>query len=280
MRASRHRHRQPDLALPVEPEQIRRAVEETIESIAPGTDVRRIRPDWPLRQQVDLDSMDWINVIAGLSQRLSVDIPESDRARPWTLDSIVAWLAEPRPGAGAPPPAGPQPAAALPVTRCLIRGKEVTVRPIRPDDKGLEADFVRHLSAETRYDRFMVTMSELPADKLAYLTEADQVRHVALVATAEREGRQALVGVVHYVVDAAGTGCEFSVAVDDAWEGSGLAGILMHRLMQVARSRGLATMEGIVLAINTRMLKFTRQLGFAQQHDPEDRQTVRVVRPL
>jgi GNAT superfamily N-acetyltransferase len=74
--------------------------------------------------------------------------------------------------------------------------------------------------------------------------------------------------------------CEFAVALDDAWQGSGLAGILMHALMEVARARGLATMEGFVLTTNTWMLKLTRQLGFKQQRDPEDRETVRVVRPL
>jgi acetyltransferase len=264
----------------VDPERTRSVVEETIVSIVPGTDPRRIRPDRPLRQQVDLDSMDWINVIAGLSHRLSIDIPESDYGRLSTLDSIVAYLAERGQIIAARPPEGAQPAALLSGMRCVIKGTEVTVRPIRPEDKQLEADFVRHLSAETRYDRFMVTLNELSAAKLAYLTEADQVRHVALVATAERDGRLELLGVVHYVLDAAGTGCEFSVAVDDAWEGSGLAGILMHRLMRVARSRGLSTMEGIVLAANARMLKFTRQLGFTAQHDPEDWQTVHVVRAL
>jgi hypothetical protein len=39
-------------------------------------------------------------------------------------------------------------------------------------------------------------------------------------------------------------------------------------------------MEGSVLASNARMLKFTRQLGFVAQHDPEERDTVRVVRSL
>ncbi len=87
-------------------------------------------------------------------------------------------------------------------------------------------------------------------------------------------------GVVRYIVDPAGTGCEFAIAVDDAWHGSGLAGILMHDLMDIARSRGLATMEGIVLATNSRMLRFTRQLGFRQERDPEALDTVRVVRSL
>jgi len=88
------------------------------------------------------------------------------------------------------------------------------------------------------------------------------------------------VGVVRYIVDPAGTGCEFAIAVDDAWHGSGLAGILMHDLIDIARARGLATMEGIVLATNAAMLRFTRQLGFRQQRDPEDPDTVHVVRRL
>ena len=46
-----------------------------------------------LRRQVDLDSMDWLNVIVGLHQRFGVDIPESDYARLTTLDTIVAYLA-------------------------------------------------------------------------------------------------------------------------------------------------------------------------------------------
>ncbi len=144
----------------------------------------------------------------------------------------------------------------------------------------MEADFVRHLSGETRYKRFMLTLRELSHAKLKYLTDVDQSRHVALVATVERAGKEVEVGVVRYIVDPAGTGCEFAIAVDDAWQGSGLAGILMHALIDIARSRGLATMEGIVLRSNNRMLRFARQLGFQVQPDPDDRQTMRVLRAL
>jgi hypothetical protein len=56
--------------------------------------------------------------------------------------------------------------------------------------------------------------------------------------------------------------------------------MLMHDLMEIARSRGVGTMEGIVLATNTRMLQFARQLGFRSQRNLEDRDTVRVARPL
>lgn len=265
----------------MEPDEIRSAVLATIASIAPEADVQRIRPDRPLRQQIDLDSIDWLNVVAGLCERLCVEIPEADYGRLATVDSIVAYLtagrAERRRAASRAPA---RTLAELPTAHHIVEGTPVTVRPLRAADMTLEADFVRHLSMDNRYKRFMVTVRELPESKLRYLTDVDQVRHVALAATVERDGREALVGVARYVVDASGTGCEFAIAVDDAWQGTGLAGILMNALIDIARTRGLATMEGSVLATNTRMLKFTRQLGFASQHDPEDRDTVRVVRSL
>lgn len=268
-------------------EEIRRAVRAAIESVAPDADLQGIRPDRPLREQVDLDSMDWLNVLAGLHDRLSIEIPESDYGRLATVDSIVAYLASRR----AEQPDEPQGGMARAVaearakapparTSHLVNGTWVTVRPIRRDDVALEAGFVRNLSDESRYKRFMASVRELSRVKLDSLTAADQVRDVALAATVSREGRPVIVGVARYSVDAGRSGCEFAVAVDDAWHGTGLAGILMHALMRTARDRGLRTIEGIVLPTNSRMLKLARQLGFRRVRDPADRDTVRIVRAL
>jgi acetyltransferase len=259
---------------------IRNGVLEVIAAVAPGTDTTAIRPDRPLRGQIDLDSMDWLNVLAGLGERFAVSIPDGDAARLDTLDAITAWLAE-RTSRRAPegPPATAA-VAPLPVVGHSIDGAAVTVRPIAASDLPLEADFLRHLSMESRYERFMVTVGELPAAKLKYLTDVDQVRHVALVATVERDGQEAIVGVARYIVDPNGSGCEFAIAIDDGWHGSGLAGILMQSLIGIARRRGLRTMTGFVLAANTTMLHFARQLGFTARHDPDERDTIRVERTL
>lgn len=265
----------------METKDIRQLVLSTIESISPGSDVHAIAPDRPVRQQIDLDSLDWLNLIAGWRDALSVEIPPSDHERLTTLDAIVDYLASRRaPPLGEPPPAAGQASPALPHARHTINGTPVLVRPMCHEDAALEADFVRRLSTETRYQRFMVTMRQLPQGKLDYLTQVDQAHHVALAATTGTEGTETLVGVARYVVDATGTGCEFAVAVADDWQGRGLAGILMHALMAIARSRGLATMEGLVLRTNTRMLRFARQLGFKPQSPPVDRDTVRVLRKL
>jgi acetyltransferase len=126
----------------------------------------------------------------------------------------------------------------------------------------------------------MGTLHELPEAKLKYLTDVDQQGHVALAATVPRGGQEVLVGVARYVVDASGSGCEFAVTVADDWQGRGLAGVLMHALMALARARGLTQMEGFVLATNRRMLKFMRQLGFQLAPLPDDARTVRALRAL
>ncbi|HJV96394.1 MAG TPA: GNAT family N-acetyltransferase [Albitalea sp.] len=260
---------------------IRQAVLAAIGSIAPESEAALIRPDQPLLDQIELDSMDWINLIAVLGDRLQLEIPPSDTGRLTTLDAIVAYITarQSEPRTTSPRPPGDA-AAELPHTRHVINGTPVTLRPMHADDAPLEDEFVRSLSSESRYKRFMVTLRELPPKKLAYLTDVDEIHHVALVATVDRDGREALIGVARYVVDPSGTSCEFAIAVADAWQGSGVAGILMHTLMDTARARGLTRMEGLVLATNRRMLHFTRQLGFSLEHDPDDRDTLRAVRTL
>ena len=61
-------------------------------SVAPELEPELLVPDRPLRRQVDLDSMDWLNFLVGLHQTFGVDIPEADYARLVTLDDIERYL--------------------------------------------------------------------------------------------------------------------------------------------------------------------------------------------
>jgi len=161
--------------------------------------------------------------------------------------------------------------------RVLFDGTPVTIRPIRAEDSGMEQDFVRHLSDESRYFRFMASLRELPSNKLKAFTEIDYDRHMAFVATVTREGREVEIGVARYVAGGNAGACEFAIAVDDAWQGSGVAGLLMISLEDAARSRGFDTMEGVVLASNYKMLKFARQLGFERHRVPGAVDTVSIA---
>ena len=68
----------------------------------------------------------------------------------------------------------------------LLNGTTVTIRPIRTDDSGMEQEFIRHLSKESRYFRFMASLRELSPKKLKFFTEIDYDRHMAFVATIMR----------------------------------------------------------------------------------------------
>jgi acyl carrier protein len=81
-------------------DEIRTGVIDCIRRIAPEVEPSQLARERPLRDQVDLDSMDWLNVIVGFHQRFGVDIPESDYTKLVSLDAIVAYLG----GRLCPPP--------------------------------------------------------------------------------------------------------------------------------------------------------------------------------
>ncbi len=158
-------------------------------------------------------------------------------------------------------------------------GAPYTIRPIRPDDAEMLQAFARALSPESRYFRFASTIPELTAGMLARYTLIDYDREMALVAV--QRTRQAgadggfndserIVGVSRYITNPDQTSCEFSLAISDTLKGQGLGSRMMLSIMDVARSRGLAEIDGLVLANNPDMLRLMRSLDFVIRPFPED----------
>lgn len=73
--------------------ELRATVIDTLLAIAPEVEPAELRDDKPLRSQVDLDSMDWLNFLIALHEKLSVDIPEADYAKLVSLRDLLAYLA-------------------------------------------------------------------------------------------------------------------------------------------------------------------------------------------
>jgi len=72
--------------------ELQSVVMSTLQSIAPEVEAAELAADQPLRNQVDLDSMDWLNFLIGLHQKLKVEIPESDYAKLRTLNDLLEYL--------------------------------------------------------------------------------------------------------------------------------------------------------------------------------------------
>ncbi len=162
----------------------------------------------------------------------------------------------------------------------LPGGNDVIIRPIRPEDAELTQGFVKSLSAESRYFRFMDAVSELSPVALARLTQIDYTREMALLALTEIDGREVELGVARYAINPDGESCEFALVVNDQWQKQGIGHKLMGVLMDVARSKGMQTMEGEVLKTNQPMLKLVQGLGFRSEPHPEDDSVRRVAREL
>jgi acetyltransferase len=161
----------------------------------------------------------------------------------------------------------------------LRGGGEYTVRPIHPDDAQMLQDLMHHLSAESRYFRFVTSMAELPPTMLARFTLIDYDREMALVAVykdrrAEPNGEitstERIIGVSRYITNPDQSSCEFALVVADDFNGKGLGTRLMESIMDVAREKGLAEIDGLVLANNPGMLKLMRSLGFTVKSFAED----------
>ena len=75
------------------PETIRQAVIDSVRAIAPETDFAALDSRRPFREELDLDSFDFLNVLIELHARLGVEIPEADYGKLGTLDALLGYLA-------------------------------------------------------------------------------------------------------------------------------------------------------------------------------------------
>lgn len=78
------------------PDEIRAAVLKLLARIAPEADSASLLGDVPIRRQIDLDSMDSLNVLAGLAEVFAIEVPECDYGRLQTVDDMVAYVAQRR----------------------------------------------------------------------------------------------------------------------------------------------------------------------------------------
>ncbi len=172
----------------------------------------------------------------------------------------------------------PTPLPLTPTRLTLRDGRHILLREICEKDRaGLLAAFAR-LSDDARYTRFMAPMRELPEAMVEQATHPQPDHECALVVISEAEGEGGgrLVGGARFVAAPGSEVCEFAITLDDDWHGAGLARVLMSTLIDTARARGYARMEGFVLAMNTPMRRLARRMGFADVSCPDDA-TVRIV---
>ena len=152
----------------------------------------------------------------------------------------------------------------------LVDGTNIKIRPIRPEDASIEQSFIRELSAESKYFRFMQGLNELTQQMLVRFTQLDYNRELALIAVLESPDGETELGVARYVMNPDGESCEFALVVADKWQNKGIGSHLMSALIDAARQRGIKIMDGEILANNINMLTLAGNLGFSLHTHVDD----------
>jgi 3-methyladenine DNA glycosylase AlkD/GNAT superfamily N-acetyltransferase len=161
------------------------------------------------------------------------------------------------------------PASALPDPESLTLkdGTQVIIRPIQPDDADdLQTAFQR-LSMESIYLRFLSFKKELPEEEARYLASVDYTSRMAFVAICKENNRDIVVGVARYAVleNVHPEIAESAVVVEDEYQGRGLGKLLLSRLVNYARTRGIHYLRGNLQIGNNRMLDLVRRSGLPHQ---------------
>jgi acetyltransferase len=176
-------------------------------------------------------------------------------------------------------------AAAVPERRLAIRpypkeleeeikltgGRTLLLRPIRPEDEPMLIAAFHKLSPENVRLRFFAPVKELTHETAAGLTQIDYDREMALVLTdRDRPGAAELYAVARFSTDPDQEKAEFAITVRDDVTAKGFGPLLLRRLTDYGRERGIGEIFGHVLRENSAMLAICRALGFEEHPDPDD----------
>ena len=151
---------------------------------------------------------------------------------------------------------------------------DVTIRPITPDDKDIEAAFVRDLSLETKHERFFEGIKQLSPYMLKKLCEIDYVNTMAYVATIQENGAEKEIGVCRYAAGEDKTERELAITVADNFPYTKIATVLMETLIKHAKTNDIKRLFSIELSSNHRMHTLANSLGMKSKSDPNNAQQV------
>ena len=142
------------------------------------------------------------------------------------------------------------------------KGVHIFVRPVRPEDAPLMVDLYQTLSNEAVYHRFFRTFHTTPVQLLLRLSQIDYDRQMALAALSSNGGPEKILGIARLFGDPDSVNAEFSVVVEDTWQGHGIGETLLGKCIEIAKERGYRSIWGLVLPENISMLALGKKLGF------------------
>jgi len=152
-------------------------------------------------------------------------------------------------------------------------GERILIRRVEPEDGALYPDFLADVSAEDLRLRFFAHVARLSAEERKKLSHLDYRHEMAFLALDENTGR--MLGLVRLKDELDEQTAEFAILVRSRLKGHGVGWLLMHRVIDYAKEKGLRRVYGDVLAENAAMLQMCEELGFrTTEWDPDLKRVV------
>ena len=211
-------------------------------------------------------------VLVAVSQLLA-DVPEIAELdiNPLIVNHEGAIALDARIRVSRKAPAGAQNFAIRPYPAQLVetiawQGRNLTLRPIRPEDEARHLEFLGSLDPADVRMRVFYSRRSIERSELARLTQIDYEREMAIVAVAPgTDGVDRTLGVARAVADPDNIEAEFGIIVRSDLKGTGMGTLLMHKLIRTMREHGTQRLVATVLTENRRMLALAKSLGFVQR---------------
>jgi len=232
------------------------------------TRVARLLAGWRDVPAAKLDAV--VAALEAISDLLAAEprIAEID-INPLLADAQGVLALDARVRVSAAAPGGTAHFAILPYPSELVetfewQGRQLTLRPVRPEDEAQHRAFLERLDPEDVRLRVFYSRRSIEHSELARLTQIDYGREMAFIATGPAAaGGDETLGVVRAVCDPDNLQAEFGIIVRSDLQGSGLGRRLMHKLISYLRARSVQRLVATVLVDNQRMLQLARELGFS-----------------
>jgi acetyltransferase len=148
-----------------------------------------------------------------------------------------------------------------PVT--LKDGQKALLRPIKPEDENMWLEMFKTFSEETVRFRFFRIIKDTPHEVRTRYCNIDYDREIGIVAELEEKGKKRFVGVARLIIDPTRTDeAEFALVVTDEWQRQGLGSEFLDYLIEIAKDKNLAKINGVVLKDNYPMIAVCREKNF------------------
>ena len=135
-------------------------------------------------------------------------------------------------------------------------------RPARSSDGDALQTYIRGLSPQSRYNRFLGAANELPASELARALGANGRDSLTLLVTSTAGDRETVVGEARVALSCAKRVGEFSMSIADDWRHLGVGSALLEEIERKAAADGIELLFGDTLRSNEGMMALARGRGF------------------